>query len=212
VIYERLDAATAIHQGDIFRGVPCVELPPLGEIPLVRDDGIKPASWQEVIESRAEAASCVAAIRPVYAVVLTQDCDAVRARDISLCEIGRFADVEPKSKDTVKPKRFASLITQHARVNQKWYYLPPDEDFGFTERMAADFRSILRVARTDLEQLREAHRIGKLKEVALEHFRERAADFYRRYAYDEWYPLSREEFEHYRSEKGGSVEPYPWQT
>lgn len=44
--------------------------------------------------------------------------------------------------------------------------------------------------RNDLEHLR-VHRIGTLNKVANEHFREALSHFFRRYAYNEWYPLRR---------------------
>jgi len=210
VIYEKLEAAEPIRQGDIFRNVPQLELPPLQAIPVVAEDKIEQSAWSEIANERS-AISCVAAIRSVTAIALTQDCDAVRAREISLCEIGRFVEVEPRSKDATRPKSVVSLVTQHARVNQKWFYLPLDADFGFAERMAVDFRSILRVPRTDLELMRADHRVGRLTDVALKHFRERAAEFFRRYPYDEWYPLNSEELAAYRGDKVEPIEPYPWQ-
>lgn len=47
--------------------------------------------------------------------------------------------------------------------------------------------------------------------TAYEHYREKIAEYFRRYPYDEWYPLSKEEFKVYNDEKG-PVEPFPWQN
>jgi len=59
--------------------------------------------------------------------------------------------------------------------------------------------------------MRGRFRVGRLNEVASEHFRERIGGFFRRYAYDEWYPLDKAEFEAYRKEKPEPVEPFDWQ-
>jgi len=211
VIYEVVEAPAPIRQGDIFREVPRVELPPLREIPLVRGEAIERSSWREIADSKAGRVSCIAAIRSVVAIVLTQDCDAVRAAEICLCEIGPFAQVERMAKSASTPKAIVSIVTKHARVNQKWFYLPIDPLFGFNERMAVDFQSPLSVLRPDLEEMRATHRVGRLTKVAREHYRERAAEFFRRYPYDEWYPLNRDELAAYRIEKPEPIEPYPWQ-
>ncbi|HUW31054.1 MAG TPA: hypothetical protein VM223_05525, partial [Planctomycetota bacterium] len=68
----------------------------------------------------------------------------------------------------------------------------------------------LRVLRLDLEALRHRRR-GRLNDVALAHFRERVAEFYRRYPYNEWYPLNKDELKAYLKDHPGS-EPYRWQT
>ncbi|MGH9553768.1 MAG: hypothetical protein ACRD3W_30590, partial [Terriglobales bacterium] len=160
----------------------------------------------------------IAAVRPVFAIVITQDCDAVRSADIALCEIQPFKDVHAEVKAwkdrpdaEVKLKNWIKAITQHSRSNQKWYYLPPAANLGFDTRMAVDFRTVLRVGREDLECFRDDLRIARLNDVANAHFRERIGEFFRRYAYDEWYPLDIEEFEIYQDACPESVDPFPWQ-
>jgi hypothetical protein len=128
---------------------------------------------------------------------------------ITLCEISKFRDVERKSKDTTSAKSWKNIITQHARINQKWFYLPPDEKIGFSEKMAVDFMVTLRVPRAELEELRDLRK-GRLNEIADEHFRERIAEFFRRYPYDEWYPLDSEELKAYLGEYP-DAKPFPWQ-
>ncbi len=104
-----------------------------------------------------------------------------------------------------------SLITKHARLNLKWFYLPADSSIGFTDKMAVDFHSVLRVSRTYLEQNLAQLRLGRLNQIATEHFRERLSEYYRRYPYDEWYPLDKAEYEEYRRSKPEPLEPFPWQ-
>jgi len=63
----------------------------------------------------------------------------------------------------------------------------------------------------DLMDLRK-FRVGTLNSVANEHFRECLGHFFRRYSYNEWYPLTQEQFLAYReSKKSEEITPYEWQ-
>lgn len=208
MIYDFPDIGAPIRQGDIFLGVPRVEVS-LREIPVVTADGQQSVVlWNDVVAAD-KPVTAVVALRPVAAIVATQDCDTLHSRDITLCEIRRFQEVERKSAQTTTPKSWKNILTQHARINQKWFYLPPDERVGFAEKMAVDFLVTIRVPREDLEERRELRK-GRLNELADEHFRERIAEFFRRYPYDEWYALDEEEFAAYRQEYPGTT-PFPWQ-
>ncbi|MFZ5812563.1 MAG: hypothetical protein ACOY4F_11010 [Thermodesulfobacteriota bacterium] len=207
MIYEFPPASANIRQGDIFIGLPRIDLS-LSEVVLANEIGESVVKWDD-IATKGEPVNIIVPARPVAAIVITQDCDAMRSRDVSLCEIRSFRDVERKGKDTSSAKSWKNLITQHARLNLKWFYLPPDERVGFSEKMAADFMVTLRVPRVDLEELKSL-RTGRLNAMADEHFRERLSDFYRRYPYDEWYPLDNAELKAYRDEYPGA-EPFPWQ-
>jgi hypothetical protein len=210
LIYQPTPPDAPVRQGDIFISMPRVDLPSLKALTIVDEEGNEVTkAWREVARAGQTVAVAVG-LRPVTAIVTTQDCDAVRAPEIVLCEIQPFDQVEGRAKNVTSPKRLADLITQHARINQKWFYLPPDQKMGFNLRMAADFRITLRVLRDDLEALRDL-RIGRLNDVAEAHFRERLGEFSRRYAYDEWYSLSDEELKEYCNGREG-VQPYPWQN
>ncbi len=67
----------------------------------------------------------------------------------------------------------------------------------------------LRVPRAELEEVRYLRK-GRLNNVADEHFRERIGEFFRRYPYDEWYPLDQDEMEAYIKEYP-DIRPFPWQ-
>lgn len=207
MIYEFPDQAAPLRQGDIFIGLPRIDIS-LQRVVIADPQGERLAKWAK-LASHNQALNIIVPVRPVAAIVATQDCDAARGRDITLCEIQKFPDVERKAKDTQKPKSWVNILTQHARINQKWFYLPPDERIGFADKMAVDFMVTLRVPRAELEALRDL-RTGRLNAVADEHFRERISDFFRRYAYDEWYPLNREELQAYIEDYPDS-QPYPWQ-
>ncbi len=207
MIYEFPDTSMRIRQGDIFIGLPRIDMS-LNNVLIVSEVGERIAQWAE-IAAKGDPVNIIVPVRPVAAIVATQDCDAARSRDITLCEIRSFRDVERKSKDTTSAKSWKNLITQHARINQKWFYLPPDDRVGFLEKMAVDFMVTLRVPRTELEELRDLRK-GRLNQLAEEHFRERIGEFFRRYPYDEWYPLDQEELKAYLTEYP-DTKPFPWQ-
>jgi len=208
LIYEFPGQAEPIKQGDIFVGIPRFDFA-LKRIAVVVGDHPEETSWESVAKEGSPVTTIIQA-RPVTGIVISQNCDALRAPDINLCEVRDFRTVELKSKETNKATGWSRIITQHARLNQKWFYLPPDEKIGFTEKMGADLMVTIRLPRVDLEALRHLRK-GRLNEMAAAHFRERIAEFYRRYPYDEWYPLNKEEMKAYRKDYP-EAKPFPWQS
>ena len=209
MIYEFPGLAAPIRQGDIFQSIPRVDLN-LSKLPVLEDGEASADDWLRVSSTRS-IVNAVVAMRPVHAIIITQDCDTVRVSDIALCEIDLFDVVDPSGKGAKYPIRTMSFITKQARLNLKWFYLPPDPAIRFTHKMAVDFHSVLSMSRTYLENNLAHLRLGRLNAVATEHFRERLSEYYRRYPYDEWYPLDKAEFEEYRRTKSEPIDPYPWQ-
>ncbi|GAB6393641.1 MAG: hypothetical protein MdMp014T_3014 [Treponematales bacterium] len=207
MIYAPVGTAEPIRQGDIFFGVPRVDLS-LDKMLVCDAQGEKRFDWQELVRVN-NTPDVILPVTIVNAIVITQDCDAARSPNLTLCEIRNFRNVEKKSEKTNSPKGWISILTQHARINQKWFYLPPDETIGFDDKMGVDFLLTLSLRRVDLERLRCLRR-GRLNDVANEHFRERLGEFFRRYAYNEWYPLDTTEFTSYQKDYP-DAEPYPWQ-
>lgn len=207
VIYEFPDSTAPIRQGDIFFGLPRIDIS-LDRVIMVNQLGERISTWEDIAE-KGEPVNIMVPVQPVNAIVVTQDCDNIRNQYITLCEIRNFTDVEGKCKNITAPKSWRKIITQHARINQKWFYLPPDNNIPFTDKMAVDFIVTLRVLRTDLENLRDLRR-GRLNDIADEHFRERIGEFFRRYPYDEWYPLDNDEMNSYINDYP-EVNPFPWQ-
>ena len=208
MIYEYPDAEQPIRQGDVFAMLPRVDISL--KTMLVIDEGSEPfeTTWTDIIANEEEI-TAILPVRSVTAIVATQDCDAVRSRDITLCEIRTFSDVEGISKGITSPEKWMKILIRQAKVNQKWFYLPPDERIGFAGKMGVDFLLPIRVPRKDLEDVRHLRK-GRLSDLAEAHFRERIGEFFRRYAYDEWYPLNREEFVAYEKDHPGS-KPFNWQ-
>jgi hypothetical protein len=210
MIYVAASPDAPLQQGDVFRTIPKVRVT-LTNIPYAEGEEIKVANWPQIVADHQDVQGFFK-VEQTFAIVLTPDCDSLRAEVIALAEIRKFADVEGNAKDATAPKSLARIITQHARINQKWFYLPPDALTGFGERMAVDFRSVISIPRADLEAAR-AMRVARLVSPAIEHFRERLGEFYRRYPYDEWYPLNPDEFAAYRADKKDNpdIKPFPWQ-
>jgi hypothetical protein len=199
-----------IRQGDIFANIPRASIS-LDIVCTVTDKEIKKISWGSIAD-RNEKIEAILPVTSVFAIVATQNCDALSSPEITLCEIRQFPEVDGKAKDAKKPKSWEKIITQHARINQKWFYLPPDPKIGFTKKMAVDFRCTIRVPRTELENFRHFRRCT-LNALARQHFRERLGQFFRRYPYDEWYALNRDELQAYEKNHKVTVSPkYPWQT
>lgn len=209
MIYTFPSAGESLRQGDIFVGLPRIEIS-LNSIVLLNEGELTPeaTTWKEILESGKTEATAVLGIKSVSAIVMTQDCDAQRSPDITLCEIRSISTINRELSDTTRADKFVKLLCKQARESLKWFYLPPDNGVGFTGRMAADFLTTIRVPREDLENLRQLRK-GRLNDEADEHFRERMSDFFRRYPYDEWYPLSKAEFSEYEKiHPGTSPRPY----
>jgi hypothetical protein len=208
MIYEYPSRDVPLKQGDIFVGLPRVEMS-LKRVPIITEQGTQIIMEWNDLAKEGNAVTAVLVLKPVKAIIISQDCDASRADDITLCEIRPFSEVERKSIDTKKIQKWINMITQQARLNQKWFYLTPCSKIGFEDRMGVDFNITIRIPRLDLEDLKHLRK-GKLNEVAGAHFRERIAGYFRRYAFNEWYPLDPDEMKVY-NQKYPDAELYPWQ-
>ena len=209
MIYDLVAPEEPIRQGDLFHGVPRVEIA-LDQMPVFDQYGeLSVRSWRDVAEN-GRVVTAILPLRPVIAIVATQDCDAARSADITLCEVRPFREVDRIAEKTSSSKSWVRILTQHARINLKWFYLPPDERASLGDKMAADFTVTLRVPRVELEAFRDRRRV-RLNAVAREHFRERIGEFFRRFAYDEWYALDKDELAAYRREYP-EAKPFPWQA
>ena len=84
MIYDFPEPAAPIQQGDIFRGIPRINAQ-LAQLPVLDEDGSYTTDWGD-LAGADNPTTVIVAIRPVFAIVVTQDCDAVRIDDIALCE------------------------------------------------------------------------------------------------------------------------------
>lgn len=211
MIYDIPLPAEPIKQGDIFRYIPRIDVN-LEELAIYEGEEFSERNWVELTKNNeGQPITGIVAIKPVTAIVITQDCDAVRVDDIALAEIVLFSDVQTDINRTKYPEKTWGVITKQSRLNLRWFYLPKDPHIGFEDRMAVDFHSVLRTSRSFLGKHSDQFRVARLKEVAGEHFREKLSEYYRRYPYDEWYPLDKNEFQQYKGSKNEPIDPFDWQ-
>lgn len=207
MIYEYPDKDQPIRQGDIFYPLPLISLD-LDKVVTLSDNGLfEESSWQIIKDNKHSVVA--APLRQTWGIVATQDCDTSRAPIISVFEIGTFKEITGADlpKNT---KGWVNMITKRSRLNAHWFYLTNDNDIGFSERMAINFHVVFQISSDYLKQYVEELRKGRLNKIAFQHYRESIAQYFRRYPYDEWYPLTNEEFLLYNKEKG-PVEPFEWQ-
>ncbi len=211
MIYETVAPAEPIQQGDIFRNIPRVDFS-LSSLAIIdKDDEPKEMTWRDVLSSDpSEPISAVLAVKPVMAIVITQNCDAARGQTLSLCQVEDYLEAMNQSVPPKSAKAWQSLLMRMSRQNPRFFYLPADAGFSLVSRSAVDFRVILPVPRLDLDSMKD-QRIARLNPVAREHFREALSNFFRRYAFNEWYPLTREEFTAYTEQIGEHVPAFDWQ-
>jgi len=213
MIYDPVLDDAPILQGDIFASLPRVDVS-LKKVSVIDSDlTTYEMTWANAAESQTGARQMVRAILPLYpvdAIVITQSCDAARADNVSLCEIVPVDMVLKDSQNWRTTKTWVKNLTKQDTESLRWFYLPPGGAPGFQERMAVDFRTVIHLPREELEAFKQ-FRKARLNKVAYEHFREKLAQFFRRYPYNPWYPLNKEEFQEYAGQQHEPVEPYDWQ-
>lgn len=212
MIYDFPSTDEPIRQGDIFIGVPKVDIDFASGLPTLSplEGEVEKIPWEDIVRS-GESTPAVLPVAPALAIVASQDCDARWAADITLCEIKEFSQIEKNYGEISKLKKRVNFVTRQSCINLKWFYLPSDERIPFKKNMCVDFLSTINLPHEELESL-IGLRKARLKLVAYDHFKERIAHFFRRYAYNEWYPLNKEEMQSYAKEH--ALEPsdwYPWQ-
>ena len=175
---------------------------------LDEDDKTNEINWPESVPGFDKVVKAVLPVSSVTGVVITQNCDAVRGEFLSLCQVEEFLSVGQKGP--ANSKKWQSLIMHTARTTPRCFYLPAAPEADFERRMAVDFRVTLRVPRELLENLKR-YRLVRLNQTANDHFRESIAHFFRRYAYNEWYPLTKEEFQEYAADCPETVKACAWQ-
>jgi hypothetical protein len=97
VIYEFPGGTERIRQGDIFDRLPRFDVS-LGELllPGLMEGQDETTTWEELLTGYATddwTVRLAVTARPVSAIVITQDCDTIRAPLITLCEVRPLANV-----------------------------------------------------------------------------------------------------------------------
>ena len=76
-------------------------------------------------------------------------------------------------------------IREMQQMNQHRFHLPPNEKIGFSEDMYVEFDVIFQLHGNSLDISKGDLRKGRINNEIYLHFREKIANYFRRYAYDE---------------------------
>lgn len=211
--YDLLEPSCPIRQGDIFYPLPYTEvsLKRMQNLRKIDETTLKSnvLDWDNL---QGEETIVVAAhLKKAWGIVASQNCDASRIPYISLFQIEPYQTINSTPPADSDIKKWIKIITRESRLNASWLYLPRDDRLEITNRMIINFHKVFQIPRLDLEANTKLRK-GRLNQVAYEHYRESIAQYYRRYPYDDWYPMNKEESAHC-VDKGRCTadELYPWQ-
>jgi len=186
MIYELVTPQEDIRQGDIFLNLPFDDFN-LEHLKVIIDEcEVNDIAWEEISDEDVEI---IVKLQKVNAIVLSQDCDCLRESDITLAVISKW------EKSFENPNKWMHNIRGLNRGNSKMY-LPPDNNFKIEERLHIEFSRIFKLPREGLHSLRDS-RVCRLNSEAIQHFRQKLGNYFIRYAFDEYYPLNKEEMDEY---------------
>jgi hypothetical protein len=212
VIYDLVGTEDDIKQGDIFYPLPYTILS-LNKIQTLRktEDAklvTEASNWRN-LQSIEEVIVISTGLKKTWGIVATQDCDSPKSPLISLFQIEPFLDVF-KMPPPSNLKKWSSALTTTCRLKANLFYLPPDSTVGIKDKMAANFHKVFQIQGDELKENISLRR-GRLNKMAYQHYRECIAQYFRRYPYDEWYSLNKDEYRAYSEEKKCYVKPFPYQ-
>ena len=193
MFYEFPPASDNIKQGDIFLNIPRVALEFSQELSILeQEEKTFSLTWQEIVNNKKDV-SAVLGLYSVPAIVVSQSCDTLRKEYITLCEIVELSTIKAfNNYEERAPKNIAKDLLKCNSDMPDFFYLPPDNGIGFSNKMAVIFSNTINLLRTDLGNFID-NRKGRLDKTAYEHFREKLSHFYHRYAWKEFYILNKEE-------------------
>jgi hypothetical protein len=207
MIYSRPPETEPLAQGDILHPLPLATIDVIRSPVLTAEGDIDGRPWLTIDSTQSVVESSV---KRTWGIIGTQECDVLHSPLLSFFEIMPLANLTRFELPTT-PRGWVGIITKELRRIPRVFYLPTDPALGFSERMGVDFGSVFQVpvdsVSANLSQLTRA----RLHPIALDHFRHSIAAYYTRYAYDEWYSMTKEEVEYYES-KEGPVARFPWQV
>jgi len=84
MIYQRINSEDPLQQGDIFLSMPRPDFS-LSNLAVLSPEGqAEQVTWRELVDhGETDNLAAVIGIKPVMAIVISQNCDAARGRDIS---------------------------------------------------------------------------------------------------------------------------------
>jgi hypothetical protein len=209
MIYLRPATSEPLAQGDILYPLPSPAFD-LENSPIIRQDGadeVRP--WIDVTDPTVDAE---VSVRRTWGILGSQDCNIEHAELVTFFEVGPVADVARMAVPSEGDDRgWAGFIGKELRKIPRMFYLPKWTELGIESRMAVDLERTLQVPTSSLRALYPGLRKARLNPIALEHFRHAISNYFTRYAYDEWYPMTQAEVEAYQARYGETVSRYEWQ-
>ena len=199
MIYEYPASDAPLQQGDILYPLPASVVDILGSPIFSADGSAIPRGWLDAV---ADAVTVQVRVRPIWGILATHDCDALRSPALAFFIIIPLARCGLQLPAATKPKKWYRLITREMKLNPHLFYLPEEAKLGFTERMAVAFGQLLMVPLENIVPNVGRLRKGRLRSDALIHYRDSISRYYTRLVYDEWYSLTREEKAEYDGDRG----------
>jgi hypothetical protein len=198
MIYDAVSEVDPIRQGDIFLDIPFFRFN-LEKIPVfVTSGNLAPLQWSDITNDEVEI---LASLEKADGIVLSQDCDCLRSHSISFMRIIKW------DKSCESEKNWMNSIVELNTKKIDNFYLPINEELGLNERKIIEFATIFQLDRETLKSLKNFRRC-RLNQEALEHFRWKIAHYFRRYSYDEYYPLTASEMDAYEHKNENSEEKF----
>ena len=203
MIYQSVSLEYDIRQGDIFIDLPMIYAD-LEKLNIYDTDTTsRQISIDQIVENEG---TIFANFKKMdFSIVLSQSCDCLRSPFISLVVITEW------DKKVKTHKNWMKEIIKLNNESPYRMYLPTEEEFSMTKRLYIDFSLIFYVKRVNLENLRKL-RICRLNNEAMEHYREKLAYYFHRYAYTEYYPLNQKEMDEYEKLRKKKYERRTYQT
>lgn len=217
MFYKNVGENEAIKQGDIFYDLPFIEFD-LERISTINQAGqiVNGQKWEQVkgiLNNHIVGFKVIS----VSGIVVSQDCDNLRNDFISFARVRPLSEVTNQNPQT--DLNWAKLIKNGpAEASYQWFYLPKNTRFSMSERKAADFDVLFQLPKSSLlTRLREMRK-ASLEEDSLKHFRDSLVKYLTRYAHNEWYSFTRDEFQAYKDEivrrnpdEAANITPYSHQ-
>lgn len=213
MVYAAVDPNEPITQGDIFFDIPFTTTDLNNLVFSQNEDDLKAGKWSDIDDKNNITLNLN--VIPTCAIVLSQDCDAGRAPSISLFRVEPLSKIL-KENTPKSAKAWADYIKRLNRDRPSIFYLPKDLEqpnfkVGFSERMFVNLETVFQIERSSLDEHKGVLRRGRLIPEAYEHYREAVAQYFRRYPYEEHYPMTKEEVDAYEEGLNDLVKRRPYQ-
>lgn len=211
-----------LNQGDIFISLPFVQLESKIVTQMIESDNeLKDIDISSYVPDEDQKTDLVvASIIWKPGIIISQNCDATREEYLSFCEIRKLEDIDKDYAQIIHKtieRKIDYLSRKEYQHQFKYFYLLQDQGIFDGNKMAVDFRRIYQVKKEIIDALKNKRTI-KLGGRSLDHFRSKLGNYFKRFAYDGWYVLNKEEYDIFydnarkkmKDPELNLIKPYPW--